>query len=134
MRSISWGRVTGRTLRLRAAGRAQEQGVATQDPGLDRHDWSSRFASIEDDLRDDPQGALPELRRLVEEMLEERGYDPTDAVASEGDDPEVTATYEAARDLSLRCEAGGADPGDVGEAILGFTAVYEHLLSARRAP
>jgi hypothetical protein len=67
-------------------------------------------------------------------MLEERGYDPTDPVASEGDDPEVITTYEAARDLSLRCEAGGADPSDVGEAVLGFTAVYEHVLSARRAP
>jgi len=108
--------------------------MATQEPGLDRHDWSSRFTSIEEDLRADPQGALPELRRLVEEMLEERGYDPTDPVASEGDDPEVIATYEGARDLSLRCEAGGADPSDVGEAVLGFTAVYEHLLSARPAP
>jgi hypothetical protein len=108
--------------------------MATQEPGLDRHDWSSRFASIEEDLHADPQGALPELRRLVEEMLEERDYHPTDPVASEGDDPEVIATYEAARDLSLRCEAGGADPSDVGEAVLGFTAVYEHLLSGRPAP
>jgi hypothetical protein len=108
--------------------------MAIRDPGLDRHDWSSRYASIEEDLRDDPQGALPELRRLVGEMLEERGYHPTDPVASEGDDPEVIATFESARDLSLRCEAGEADPGDVGEAVLGFTAVYEHLLSVRQAP
>ena len=108
--------------------------MATQEPGLDRHDWSSRYATIEEDLRDDPQGALPELRRLVEEMLEERGYDPTDPVASEGDDPEVISTFEAARDLSLRCEAGDADPSDVGEVVLGFTAVYEHLLSERQAP
>jgi hypothetical protein len=108
--------------------------MAMQEPGLDRHDWSSRYATIEEQLRDDPLGALPELRRLVEEMLEERDYDPTDPVAAGGDDPEVIATYEAARDLSLRCEAGAADPSDVGEAVLGFTAVYEHLLSARQAP
>ena len=108
--------------------------MATRDPGLDRHDWSSRYATVEEELRDDPQGALPELRRLVEEMLEERGYDPIDPVASEGGDPEVIAAYESARDLSLRYEAGGADPSDLGEAVLGFTAVYEHLLSERRAP
>ena len=108
--------------------------MASHDPGLDRHDWSTRYASIEEDIHDDPQGALPELRRLVEEMLEERGYDPTDPVTSDGDDPEVIATFESARELSLRCEAGGADPGDVGEAILGFTAVYEHLLSERQVP
>jgi hypothetical protein len=108
--------------------------MSAQDPGLDRHDWSSRFESIEEDLRDDPGGALPELRRLVEEMLQERGYDPDDPVASEGDDPEVIATYASARELSLRNEAEGVDPSDVGEAIHGFTAVYEHLLSARQAP
>ncbi|MBD0338699.1 MAG: hypothetical protein ICV67_05365 [Thermoleophilia bacterium] len=108
--------------------------MATQDPGLDRHDWESRFASVEADLRDDPQGGLPELRRLVGEMLEGRGYDPTDPVASAGDDPEVIATFESARDLSLRCEAGDAGPGDIGEAVLGLTAVYEHLLSERQAP
>ena len=49
--------------------------MSAQEPGLDVHIWSSRFESIEDDLRDDPAGALPDLRRLVEEMLEERGYE-----------------------------------------------------------
>jgi hypothetical protein len=67
-------------------------------------------------------------------MLEERGFHPTDPVASEGEDPEVIATFESACDLSLRYEAGEAGPGDVGEAVLGFTAVYEHLLSERQAP
>ena len=108
--------------------------MSMQDPGLDRHDWSTRFESPEADLHDDPQEALPELRRLVEEMRKGRGYAPGDPVASEGDDPEVIATYEAARELSLRCEAGEADPSDVGEAIHGFTAVYEHLNAERSTP
>jgi hypothetical protein len=108
--------------------------MSARDPGLDEHGWRSRFESIEEDLRDEPVEGLPELRRLVEEMVEERGYDPADPVAAEGDDPEVLATYASARELSLRCEAGGVDPSDVGEAIHGFTAVYEHLLSQRQAP
>jgi hypothetical protein len=43
--------------------------MSMKEPGLDLHEWISRFESIEEDLRDDPQGALPELRRLVEEYL-----------------------------------------------------------------
>lgn len=111
-----------------------EPGMSMKEPGLDQHEWTSRFESIEQDLRDDVQGGLPELRRLVEEMLAARGYAPDDPVAREGDDPEVLATYEAARELSLRCETEGADPSDIGEAVRGFTAVYEYLTAERPAP
>ena len=108
--------------------------MSSQEPGLDLHEWTSRFESLEPDLRDDPAGALPELRRLVEDMLRERGYVPDDPVASEGDDPEVLATYAAGRDLALRSEAGGVDPSDIGEAVHNFIAVYEHLVAERPAP
>lgn len=108
--------------------------MSQREPGLDQHEWISRYESIEEELRDDPQGSLPELRRLVEDMLVERGYAPNDPVAQEGDDPEVITTYEAARELALRCEAGAADPSDVGEAVHGFTAVYEYLTAERSAP
>jgi hypothetical protein len=108
--------------------------MSAQEPGVDLHEWISRFESIEPDLRDDPAGALPELRRLVEEMLQERGYHPSDPVAFEGDDPEVFTTFASARELALRCEAGGVDPSDVGEAVHGFIDVYEHLIAERPAP
>jgi len=108
--------------------------MSAQEPGLDLHIWSSRFESIEDDLRDDAAGALPDLRRLVEEMLEERGYDLREPVTREGDDPEVIATYLSARDLALRAEGDGVDPSDIGEAIEGFTSVYEYLVAERPAP
>lgn len=110
--------------------------MSMQDPGLDRHDWSSRFEALEPELRDDPQEALPELRRLVEEILAERGYHLDDPVALEGDDPEVVATFVSARELAFRCEAGEGEtgPGDVAEAIHGFTAVYEYINAERSAP
>jgi hypothetical protein len=108
--------------------------MSAHEPGLDLHDWISRFESLEPEVRDDPAGSLPELRRLVEEMLKERGYDVSDPVAREGDDPEVLASFAAARELSLRAEADGVDPGDVGEAVHGFTEVYEYLVGERPAP
>jgi hypothetical protein len=108
--------------------------MSAQEPGLDLHVWISRFESLEDELRDDPAGGLPELRRLVEEMLEERGYDVSDPVARAGDDPEIIATFASARELSLRAEGEGVDPGDIGGAIEGFTAVYEYLIAERPGP
>jgi hypothetical protein len=108
--------------------------MSAQEPGLDLHVWTSRFESLEDDLRDDPAGALPDLRLLVEEMLQERGYDVFDPVARAGDDPEILATFASARELALRAEGDGVDPGDVGEAIHGFTAVYEYLVAERPGP
>jgi hypothetical protein len=113
---------------------AQEHDMSAQEPGLDLHVWTSRFESLEDDLRDDPVGTLPDLRLLVEEMLEERGYDLQDPVARAGDDPEIVTTYMSARELALRAEGDGVDPSDVGEAIHGFTAVYEYLTAERPAP
>ena len=106
----------------------------SMDPGLDQHEWISRFESIEEDIRDDPRGSLTDLRMLVEEMLEERGYDPNDPVAREGDDPEVITTFLSAREIALRADAEDVDASDVGEAIHGFTAVYEYLVAERSAP
>jgi hypothetical protein len=108
--------------------------MSAQEPGLDLHVWTSRFESLEDDLRDDPAGALPDLRLLVEEMLEARGYDLSDPVALAGDEPEVIATFSSARELALRAEGDGVDPSDIGEAIHGFTEVYEYLTAERTGP
>jgi len=105
--------------------------MSAQEPGLDLHEWISRYESLEPDLRDDPAAALPELRRLIEEMLQDSGYEIDDPVAREGDDPEVFATFASARELALRSERDGIDPSDVGEAVHGFVSVYEHLIAAR---
>ena len=51
------------------------------EPGIDRHDFESRWSSLEDDVRTSPEEALPELANLAEEMLAEAGYDLADPVA-----------------------------------------------------
>ena len=40
------------------------------EPGLDRHEWESRWASLEEDLEDSPRDVQPELDELVNEMLD----------------------------------------------------------------
>jgi hypothetical protein len=103
------------------------------DPGLDRHEWESEWRGLEDDLRDDPAGALPELDGLVARMLEESGYDLTDPVVREGEDREVVAEYLAAHELTAAAERDSDElsPGDVSAAVNGYRAVFDHLVATR---
>jgi iron uptake system EfeUOB component EfeO/EfeM len=105
------------------------------DPGVDRHEWESEWQSLEDDLRDDPAAALPELDRLVGRMLEESGYDLTDPVAAEGQEREVVAEYLAAHELVDAAERDSDElsPGDVAAAVNGLRAVFDHIVSTRAA-
>ena len=106
-----------------------------QEPGLDRHEWETEWESLEPQVHDAPAEALPELDRLVERMLTERGYAIDDAVASDGADPEILATFLAAREIARLVESGGeVSPGDVATAVDGYRSVYAHLLENRAAP
>jgi hypothetical protein len=106
-----------------------------REPGLDRHEWESEMQALEDELAESPADALPELHDLVERMLEARGFDVGDPVASDGDEPEVLAEFRAARDTTRALERGeNVDPGDVAAAVNGYRAIYDHLISERSAP
>jgi hypothetical protein len=106
------------------------------EPGLDRHEWESEWASLEPGVLDSPREALPELDDLVRRMLDERGFSLDDPVAGEGDDPEVLTEYASARDIRLRAERDDPDlsPGDVASAVESYRNVYEYLLENRSAP
>lgn len=105
------------------------------EPGLNRHAWESEMAALEEDLRDDPAAGLPELDDLIGRMLEESGYDISDAVAREGDEREVVAEFLAARELKNAYEAGSDElsAGDVGAAINGYRAIFDYLVENRAA-
>ena len=108
--------------------------MSMQEPGLDRHEWETELQALEDELRDDPEASLPALADLVERMLIERGFSPDDPVASDGDDPEIVASYRAARETATLAERGDADPGDVGDAIQQLRALFDFLVAERSAP
>ncbi len=106
------------------------------EPGLDRHEWESRWQSLEEGLEDSPRDVLPELDELVEQMLEERSYAIDDPVVREGDDREVVAEFLAAREIT-RLAADDPDavsPGDVAAAVNGYRSIYEYLLEERTPP
>lgn len=105
------------------------------DPGLDRHEWESELAGLEDDMRDDPSSALPALDDLVVRMLEETGYDVTDPVVRDGEERELVAEFLAAREIKDAYERGSEElsPGDIGAAISAYRSIFDHLVVNRAA-
>jgi hypothetical protein len=103
------------------------------DPGVDRHEWESEMASLDEELRDDPASALPDLDDLVERMLESSGYELADPVIREGDEREIVAEFLAAREIKDAYERGSDElsAGDIGAAVNGSRAIFDYLVSAR---
>ena len=105
------------------------------EPGLDKHEWESRWQQLEEDIESSPAEALPEVDRLVHEMLEARGYAIDDSVVREGDDRDIVAEFLAAHEIAtLIDENEDVDPGDVAAAVEGYRSLYEYLIVERGAP
>jgi hypothetical protein len=103
------------------------------EPGLDRHEWESEMALIQDDLHTSPVDALPELVDLVHRMLVERGYMPDEPWTP--DDPEVVGEFQQARAVAESAAAWDDQAlGDVADAIQRLLRLYEVLLAERRPP
>jgi hypothetical protein len=100
------------------------------DPDL--HGWESEWASIEADAEDDPDAALSLYADLVERVLQASHHDVRDPVARQGDEPEIAATYLAARDVAERAELGNATRSEVEVATDDLRAVFESLLNEIR--
>jgi len=102
------------------------------EPGLDRHEWETEWEQLEPDVQDSPAEALHDLDDLIARMLTEAGYplDTPDPVDDEGVDPEVLASFYAAREIMRQVDRGeDVDPGDVAEAVNLYRDLYRHLIS-----
>jgi hypothetical protein len=106
------------------------------EPGLDRHEWESRWASLEEELEDSPRDVLPQLDQLVGQMLQERGFEIDDPVVREGEGREVVDDFFAAREITrlLADDADAVSPGDVAAAVNSYRSVYEFILEEDAAP
>lgn len=100
----------------------------TLEPGLDRHEWATEFAQIEEGMHDDPYDALPTLTELVQRMLVERGYE----LEPERDEGGIVHEFADAKAVSAQGEQ--AAPGEVALALEKLVGVYAFLDDERRAP
>jgi hypothetical protein len=105
-----------------------------REPGLNRQEWETEWQVLEPLVVDAPGEALPELDRLVERMLVERGYPleegEVERTAEEGIEPEVLAGFRAAHEITTLVDQGAdVDPAEVGQAIGIYRELYDHLLA-----
>jgi hypothetical protein len=103
------------------------------EPGLNRHEWESEMASIDEDLHDDPAGALAELDDLLARMLKEAGYDIDDPVVREGEEREIVSEFLAAREIKQEYERGSEElsSGDIAAAVNDYRELFDYLVSNR---
>jgi hypothetical protein len=104
--------------------------MATEEPGVDRHEWESEWQALEPLVVDSPLEALPEVDRLIERMMIENGYPVDEESARDSAEPEVVAEFLEARRIAQAGDRGETvDPGDVGAAITAYRSLYEYLLN-----
>ena len=105
------------------------------EPGLDLHEWETQWQELEPLVEESPLEALAELDRLVEELLEARGYAPNDPVAAEGDEPEILANFRSAHEITRLWDSGAdISPGEVAQAIEDYRSVFESVIEQRASP
>jgi N-acetyl-anhydromuramyl-L-alanine amidase AmpD len=104
------------------------------EPGGDLHDWETRWADLQEVATDTPAEALPEVVKLVEEMLAERGYDLENPVVEENEDPDIVRSFLAAREIALADETAGVEQEDVQTALDDLSDVYDYLVEDRAGP
>jgi hypothetical protein len=106
-----------------------------QEPGLDRHEWESEWASLEGDFDADPFNSLRYAHELLGRMLKERGILDDSFVAKEGADPELLRPYEAGAELVRRIDAEvDVEEADVREALENYRELFQSLVAERAPP
>jgi hypothetical protein len=104
--------------------------IPVQEPGLDEHQWASRYAALEEDVRDAPAESLPELDELVAEMMEARGLPLEEEPGDDTTEPETIRQFAEARRVTRLVDGGESyDPGDVANAVDAYRSLYNYLLN-----
>jgi hypothetical protein len=104
-----------------------------QEPGLDRHEWESEWASLEEDFDADPGNALRQAHELITRMLRERGILDDELVTNEGADPDLVRPWEAGADLVKRLDDElDVEETDIREALESYRELFRTLLEERR--
>jgi hypothetical protein len=101
-----------------------------EEPGIDRHLWISEYEALEEDMRDDPAGALSELDDLVARMMTARGLALQEREGEDTAENETTREFANARAITRQFDNGeDVDPGDVAYAVNAYRELYESLLA-----
>jgi hypothetical protein len=77
---------------------------------------------------------LPEVVRLVEEMLTDRGFDFENPVVVEDESRDIVSDFLAARDIARAAETTKLDQEDIQTALDDLTEIHDYLVEERPGP
>lgn len=113
--------------------RVQELDIKPLSPE-DRDRFATSWRRVQAQFVDDPSGAVAEGDRLVEQVMEARGYPTADfgerAAIVSVDHGKVVQEYRAAHDIAERHASteGGVETEDLRQAMVHYRVIFEDLL------
>lgn len=101
-------------------------------PATERAAYADEWAAVQRRFVDDPSMAVSEADRLVNRVMNSRGY-PMGDFDQRADDisvnyPGVVQNYRAARDIALRHSNGRASTEDLRQAMVYYRSLFDELL------
>jgi hypothetical protein len=97
-----------------------------------RDRFAARWRIVQTQFVDDPDGAVTQGDRLVEEVMIARGYPDASFEQRLADlsvhHPAVVQNYRAAREIAIRHQEGGATTEDLRRAMVYYRELFDDLL------
>ena len=103
----------------------------------DRRRYQDSWAIVQGRFVDDPKTAVEEANRLIQEVMQRRGYPVIDFDQSAADlsvdYPVVVENYRAAYQIAVRNDRGVADTEELRQALVYYRALFRELLGGSEA-
>ena len=100
-----------------------------------RNGYLQQWQAVQTRFVDDPKGAVTDADRLVEEVMQTRGYPMSDFDQRAADlsvhHPRVVDNYRSARDIAQRHRLGKASTEDLRQAMVYYRGLFQDLLEDR---
>lgn len=101
-------------------------------PATERAGYADEWAAVQRRFVDDPSMAVSEADRLVNRVMNARGY-PTGDFDQRANDvsvnyPTVVQNYRSARDIFVRHSSGRASTEDLRQAMVYYRSLFDELL------